>query len=351
VGFALAWMALVVILGWGAHGAHADTRADDEGASQSSATNVLGSVLPSTGTVVSTTTDAVDHAVTSITHTVAGTTKTAEKAVAKLRVARNVVKKVTDASAAVTRPVEKAARQGVVKKTTTPVTSLVTQVTHAVAPVVKAVEEVPVVGAVVKPLDVNGTLGAVTSTVSGAVADVSSSVDTAVGGTVDAVTLPTRPADPTSGTPAVPGEQAYPAPDPVGTGARLGDAPTAIAGETAAVSPAPASSAATVVETEAWLAQAFADVARTALAGATASIVSASGHAPAWPASPALGMAPGVLAPSGASFSASSGAGPAAAALLIGGFFFAHRAWARRGRPDDDATPPAPLFATDVSPD
>lgn len=45
------------------------------------------------------------------------------------------------------------------------------------------------------------------------------------------------------------------------------------------------------------------------------------------------------------------GAGPGAWVLVALGFVVAYRAWVRRTGIEDDAAPPAPVFATDVSPD
>ena len=241
-----------------------------------------------------------------------------------------------------------------------PVAEILSPVAETVAPVVERVA--PPVGGIVDSvapvLEPLAPVGQVVAPVGSAVGEIVSplapvlaAVTGAVKPIVDAAA---RVTDAVSSLPVV-GELVTPltsAIPPV-------DGPASSADPSAPAVGAPPAEAALAVLSAAWD-QTMHGVATTttaaalSLGSAVTSFVPGAGAVayPAAPGTPTGGW--GLLGPTLDAISFfSSGAGFSfgAGAVLAFGLFAAHRAWVLRRRPEDDSALPAPVFATDVSPD
>lgn len=288
VGVAFACAILSLLAGFGSATAHAD-EGEERG--------LLGAVT----NVVTDTTSLVGETVTGVA-SVATTVVSSVVPVVPAPVqqpVQAVVQTVSDVTAVVVAPVQQIASQNVVGAVTQPVVELVTQL--------------PVVGTVVTELGVDTAL-----------TDVTAGVDDLLVTTVGAL-------ETTSST--------IGSPRPV-VDASLAD-PTAAA--------PPSTFAASVLTTSVF--------ARTVASPTLAAHASTTAGIPdLWRtpspvrdlSAPDLG---GALCPSSVGGSATGGSSSGAWALVGLLPFAAHRAWVRRAGSADDDAPPAPFFATDVSPD
>lgn len=359
VALAFAWILAAVLFGLAANGAHAAD--DSDGSPTHGLSSLVGSVLGTVDDTVSTgtarltaVTDAVDGTLGSVTDAATTTVTTAP-------VIAPVVKAVTTITKPVLAPVEKVVKpvvqpvttvidKGVVTSVVQPVTSTLTTVVKAVAPVVSAVEQVPVVGDVVSSLDLNGTLQQTTSALGDTLTTVTGAVDHVASGTAATVTEPVstlpggsilQPAQPPAGGVGGPGLPSVGIlPGPLGSGTAAPGASTVGFAAIAAVA------ASTETATAAWF------HAVTAVSAVGAALVPRTGPGTAsFPPVTGDSFGLGACAPAGSCLSGSGGFGAGVAAVMAVGFLFAHRAWTRSGRLDDAHSPVAPTYATDVSPD
>lgn len=314
---ALAWM--VISLAGSSGSAHA---AEDD----RDRPGLLGAVVG----VVDTAADAVTGTVDVVGGTVGGVAESAVE-VAPAPVAEPVTvvaETVGELAQPIVQPVAEVVTGGVVESITTPVVDLVT--------------EVPVVGTVVTGIGADD-----------AVTDLSSTADRTLGSVVRTVSdagesaglPPVTPAAPDIGpvTPA-------PTPPPItesitnGTGITVDvPSPGAESLPVEASSPVGVASASSSMPSVTFAFPAYSDAISPA-AQTAASVVSSGDSFPT-----TTFFAGGLCLPAAASGPGGTGSGALALAAL--GPFVAHRAWVRRGRLENHATPPAPLFATDVSPD
>lgn len=292
VGVAFAGALISLLLGFGSASAHAD-EGEERG--------LLGAVT----SVVSDTTSLVGETVgdvTTVATTVVETAVSVVPAPAQAPV-QSVVETVGDVTTAVVAPVQEIASEGVVGAVTQPVVELVTQL--------------PVVGSVVTGLGADTAL-----------TDVGSSVDDLLVTTVEALAT-------TSSAIGSPRPGAVDVPDAFTPSAAV----------------APTSAFAVLLLTD--HARPDASATRAPYADASTSPASVADISRIL-APTSDGSAPdprGALCPSSLAGSASGGAGSGAWALVGLLPFAAHRAWVRRAGAADDDAPPAPFFATDVSPD
>lgn len=241
-----------------------------------------------------------------------------------------------------------------------PVAEILSPVAETVAPVVESVAP-PVggiVGSVAPVLEPLAPVGQVVAPVGSAVgevvnplAPVLAPVTGAVKPIVDAAAPVT---DAVSSLPVV-GELVTPLPSAIPPV----DGPASSADPSAPAVGAPPADAALAVLSAAWD-QTLHGVATTttvaalSLGSAVTSFVpgAAAVAYPAAPGAPTGGG--GLLGPTldpTSFFSSGAGFSFGAGAVLAFGLFAAHRAWVLRRRPEDDSALPAPVFATDVSPD
>ncbi len=258
----------------------------------------------------------------------------------------NTVTTATNTVAKVVAPVS-AATKDVVTKTTAPVVQAVdTAVTKVLQTTKSVTAPLPVVGGIVAPVvdTVSGVVDAVD--LPGTVGGVTGVVDTTVGGVTGTVTGIVSAPGQIPGTPVIPGVP--------GAGGSDGGSPSpAGAGVANPVAAAAAEVTASVTTVAQQTIETLFRAARPAVAMTDAAATVALTLSPvdgavrlAGDTSPALGASPG------GSSAGSSGAGPGgAAALLAFGLFLAYRAWVRRHVLDDQQTPPAPVYDTDVAPD
>lgn len=242
-----------------------------------------------------------------------------------------------------------------------PVAEILSPVAETVAPVVESVA--PPVGGIVDSvapvLEPLAPVGQVVAPVGSAVGEIVSPlapvlapVTGAVKPIVDAAAPVT---DAVSSLPVV-GELVTPITSVV---VPPGGAPASSSDPSAPAAGTPPAAAALAVLSAAWD-QTMHGVATTttaaalSLGSAVTSFVPGAGALayPAAPGAPAGGW--GLLGPTldaTSFFSSGAGFSFGAGAVLAFGLFAAHRAWVLRRRPEDDSALPAPVFATDVSPD
>ncbi|MEV8274438.1 hypothetical protein [Microbacterium sp. NPDC077184] len=312
---ALAWM--VISLVWSSGSAHA---AEDE----RDRPGLLGAVVG----VVDSAADAVTGTIDVVGGTVGGVAESAVE-VAPAPVAEPVsavVETVGEVAQPIVQPVAEVATGGVVESITTPVVDLVT--------------EVPVVGTVVTEIGADD-----------AVTDLSTTADRTLGSVVGTVSdvgesvglPPVAPAAPDI-DPVTPAPTTPPVAEDVTNGAGTVDVPSSGA-ESLPVEASPLMSGAPVSSSMPSVTFAFASSGAISAAVQTAAPVVPGGDS-----SPTTSFfAGGLCLPAAAS--GPGGTGPGALALAALGPLVAHRAWVRRGRLENHATPPAPPHATDVSPD
>lgn len=313
---ALAWMVISMV--WSSGSAHATEDERDR-------PGLLGAVVG----VVDSAADTVTGTVDVVGGTVGGVAESAVE-VAPAPIAEPVsavVETVGEVAQPVVQPVAEVVTGGVVESITAPVVDLVT--------------EVPVVGAVVTGIGADD-----------AVADLSATADRTLGSVVDTVSdtgesaglPPVAPAapdlDPVTPAPTTPPVADHPTSGPDVTV----DVPSSGA-ESPPVETSRAMSVAPISLSLPSVAFAFASSdAISPTVPPSASVVSGEDSS-----STTSFFAGGLCLPAAAS--GPGGTGPGALALAALGPLVAHRAWVRRGRLENHATPPAPLFATDVSPD
>lgn len=224
-----------------------------------------------------------------------------------------------------------------------PVAEVVTggAVESITAPVVDLVTEVPVVGTVVTGIGADD-----------AVADLSSTADRSLGAVVETVSdtgesvglPPVAPAAPDI-DPVTPAPTTPPIAEDITNGTGTVDVPSSGAESLPVVASLPVGvvSASSSMPSVTSAFTAYSDTISPAVPTA-ASVVSGADSSPT-----TSFFAGGLCLPAAAS--GPGGTGPGVLALAALGPLVAHRAWVRRGRLENHATPPAPLFATDVSPD
>ena len=224
-----------------------------------------------------------------------------------------------------------------------PVAEVVTggAVESITAPVVDLVTEVPVVGTVVTGIGADD-----------AVADLSSTADRSLGAVVETVSdtgesvglPPVAPAAPDI-DPVTPAPTTPPIAEDITNGTGTVDVPSSGAESLPVVASLPVGvvSASSSMPSVASAFPAYCDAISPAGHTSAVSVV-AGGDSPT-----TSFFAGGLCLP--AATSGPGGTGPGVLALAALGPLVAHRAWVRRGRLENHATPPAPLFATDVSPD
>lgn len=311
---ALAWM--VISLAGSSGSAHA---AEDD----RDRPGLLGAVVG----VVDTAANAVTGTVDVVGGTVGGVAESAVE-VAPAPVAEPVsavVETVGEVTEPVIQPVAEVVTGGVVESITTPVIDLVT--------------EVPVVGTVVTGIGADD-----------AVTDLSSTADRTLGSVVDAVSdtgesvglPPVAPAAPDI-DPVTPAPTAPPIGEDITNGTGTVDVPSAGSESLPVEAALPVGVASASSMPSATFAFAAHSDAISPAVQTAASVVSSGDSFPT-----TTFFAGGLCLPAAASGPGGTGSGALALAAL--GPFVAHRAWVRRGRLESHATPPAPLFATDVSP-
>lgn len=224
-----------------------------------------------------------------------------------------------------------------------PVAEVVTggAVESITAPVVDLVTEVPVVGTVVTGIGADD-----------AVADLSSTADRSLGAVVETVSdtgesvglPPVAPAAPDI-DPVTPAPTTPPIAEDITNGTGTVDVPSSGAESLPIVASLPVGvvSASSSMPSVTSAFTAYSDAISPAVQTAAVSVV-ADGDSLT-----TSFFAGGLCLPAAAS--GPGGTGPGVLALAALGPLVAHRAWVRRGRLENHATPPAPLFATDVSPD
>lgn len=224
-----------------------------------------------------------------------------------------------------------------------PVAEVVTggAVESITAPVVDLVTEVPVVGTVVTGIGADD-----------AVADLSSTADRSLGAVVETVSdtgesvglPPVAPAAPDI-DPVTPAPTTPPIAEDITNGTGTVDVPSSGAESLPIVASLPVGvvSASSSMPSVTSAFTAYSDAISPAVQTAAVSVV-AGGDSPT-----TSFFAGGLCLPAAAS--GPGGTGPGVLALAALGPLVAHRAWVRRGRLENHATPPTPLFATDVSPD
>ncbi|GAA0488598.1 hypothetical protein [Microbacterium aurantiacum] len=313
---ALAWLTLSLVAT--SVPAHADDGERDR-------PGLLGAVVD----VVDTAADSVTGTVDVVGGTVGGVAESAVE-VAPAPVAEPVsavVETVGEVAQPVTQPVAEVVTGGAVESITAPVVDLVT--------------EVPVVGTVVTGIGADD-----------AVADLSSTADRSLGAVVETVSdtgesvglPPVAPAAPDI-DPVTPAPTTPPIAEDITNGTGTVDVPSSGAESLPVVASLPvgvvsaSSSMPSVTSAFAASPDAISPAVPTA-----ASVVSGADSSPT-----TSFFAGGLCLPAAAS--GPGGTGPGVLALAALGPLVAHRAWVRRGRLENHATPPAPLFATDVSPD
>ncbi|MET2011198.1 hypothetical protein ABXJ56_06575 [Microbacterium chocolatum] len=314
---ALAWMILSLVSASGSAHAAEDER-DRPG--------LLGAVVG----VVDTAADTVTGTVDVVGGTVGGVAESAVE-VAPSPIAEPVtavVETAGDVAQPIVKPVAEIVTGGVVESITTPVVDLVT--------------EVPVVGTVVTGIGADD-----------AVVDLSTTADRTLGSVVSTVSdtgesvglPPVAPASPDV-DPVTPAPTTPPIAEVATNGPGVTvDVPSSgtesLPAETS--SPGGVASASSAMPSETFAFTASPDAVSSADQTA-ASVVSGGDSSPT-----TSFFAGGLCLPAAAS--GPGGAGPGAVALAALGPLVAHRAWVRRGRLENHATPPAPPHATDVSPD
>ena len=298
VGLALAWALIAIVFGGGAaaHAAGADDDAPGFGLSTliGVVDDAAHGLTGSAGEVTEGAARASTDADIPVTMTAPVVSPTAPKASTVVAHARTDIQRALGAIGS--------------RASTTPIL-------RAGAEVVDPVAQTPVVSRLVAPLHLMTALASATSAVDG--------VLSVAGGAIDDAVTPI-----TATAPDAPLQLLVPlAPDTAGP---------------------PASTGPSWATLQAWWSA-------TASAGAhfvtTAAVATVTAASAAPMTLSALFSPPGVSAAVGSSSSGPAGAGSGAAALLTAGLLFAHRAWVRRGRPGDDLSPAAPVYATDVSPD
>ncbi|GAA3013922.1 hypothetical protein [Microbacterium aurantiacum] len=313
---ALAWLTLSLVAT--SVSAHADDGERDR-------PGLLGAVVD----VVDTAADSVTGTVDVVGGTVGGVAESAVE-VAPAPVAEPVsavVETVGEVAQPVIQPVAEVVTGGAVESITAPVVDLVT--------------EVPVVGTVVTGIGADD-----------AVADLSSTADRSLGAVVETVSdtgesvglPPVAPAAPDI-DPVTPAPTTPPIAEDITNGTGTVDVPSSGAESLPVVASLPVGgvSASSSMPSVTAAFTAYSDAISPAVQTAAVSVV-AGGVPPT-----TSFFAGGLCLPAAAS--GPGGTGPGVLALAALGPLVAHRAWVRRGRLENHATPPAPLFATDVSPD
>ena len=310
-GAALGFLWLALTLVFGAAGAHADTGSPGHdgphGGLGSAVSHVAGEL---TKTVSATTHSVAKTATATIARTVTGATGAVAHAPVVAPVTTPVLHTAQKVAAAVTTPVATVVRKGVVAP--------------VVAPVVTAVTGIPVVGSIVESTGLDAALTGIGSSVD-------QTLGTVVAGTAQAATAPPA-TGPTSGIPGSPGN---------GTAGSASDGTGVPAAPASLSPPDPADAVAAFFAA----ARGGADLALRVAGAITATI------APGLPSAPASDPLFGACAPTATCSLGSSGAGAGAGAFLALTFVVGYRAWTRRRGVPGDQAPPAPFFATDVSPD
>ncbi|WP_345800958.1 hypothetical protein AAIB33_16040 [Microbacterium sp. AZCO] len=325
MGVAFAYLLISLLLGFGSSHAKADD-GDGHGGVLGSVTGAVSGTLSGVTGTVDSTLGAVTQAVTTTTQavTTASTTVVNAAPAPVQPVVAPVVSTVSEVVSTVVQPVAAVTGSNVVS--------------GVVTPVVDTVTAIPVVGAVADAVGVDDAL-----------TDVATSVDTTLDGVVTAV------GDTATGVaPAVPPLVELPdlgIPPVAGVIQPRGDLPSAaaIAAEPSIAAAEPGASAGLAGLVWSRVSSSVGVLARAipVFAAATAASLAQS------PVGGILSSAlpPGVCAPAGSCPLGSSGAGPGALALALLAPLAAHRAWVRRRGWEDDVTPVAPVYATDVSPD
>ena len=305
IGVAFAWVLLSFTFGLSATQAHA---ADDDA--------LLDSVASSVAGTTSTVTDVIDDGTSAAVTIVAPVTESvapADETVA------SVIEPAVDAA-----PVVNVVQSTVATVADLPADGVLTPIADIALSVVA---RVPVVGDAVSALGADDAVAAVGTSVDGLLAGTT----TVVGGTV------TELIDTAGGVVAEPA--VLPLPGLNGTPG----VSTAVAVPTAAVGPLELlTRAAYLTGAAAW--NAIASDASAALSpsdGAFASGMATGGI---------LGLLRSVMQADSVLIGP-GGSGPGAWVLVALGFVVAYRAWVRRTGLENDVAPPAPLLATDVSPD
>ncbi len=329
VGFTLVWATLVIVFGWGASSAHADSGPGDQEPPHPGLSSLVTSVADTAeGAIdaVHTVSRPAADAIQTVAH---AATDRATKASATSPVTKMVTEKAADATTRATSPVHKAAHNAIVHKTVAPITDTLGTVVAATSPVVESIEKVPAVGGIVTAVDLNDTLGALATAVVDTADNAATTTDRVIDDTVDAIVARVSMLVRSTTDAGSSVEGALTAPGPISAHAS-GGAQTSLP--------------------SLWAAAVTAGI-RSAAAVPVAMISSANAMTRPLSALLSLLSSPGAIAGVSPSTSGPAGAGPGAAALLTAGLFFANRAWMRRGRPGDQQSPSAPVFDTDVSPD
>ena len=307
-----AYLLIALFLGFGSSDARADDGSDRGG--------LLGGVTSAVDDTVGGVTDVVQSTTQAVTATVQQAVQSAPAPVQP--VVNPVASTVSNAVGTVVQPVAEVAGSSVVGS--------------VVAPVVDVVATVPVVGGVVGQIGLDKAVTDVAATADHA----AGALVAATGGTATGIGV-TRPPlvnvpdiEPPFGTPSTPS---------------IGSVEAALQATLAALSTGQA--------VLSWTVEAVASAYAHALPAFTAMVATGTAAVGLVPTGVQLGgilssaLVLGVCAPGGSSSLGSSGAGPGALALAAFAPLLAYRAWVRRSGWNDDVAPPAPTYATDVSPD
>ncbi|MFS0734441.1 hypothetical protein ABC304_00720 [Microbacterium sp. 1P10UB] len=358
LGVAFAWVLLSLVLGLSA----SQARADDDG--------LLGTVTSAVAHTASSATEIVSDTTSAASDLVADTAAAVSEPVAPPAPVAPVIEHVQPVAAPVVETVA---------PVIAPITEVVTPVVESVTPVVETVESTvslvttgvteiadagvvsPVVDAgveVVTSLPIAGDAVASTG-VDDALSSVGHTVDGVLQGTTDAVIRPvTEIVDTVTGPVEGVVDGTVPAvltPVPPVTGGLTPPSPALVAEPASSLSRSPVHAASSASGPLDYFARA-AVLSGTALwmaVAPSASTVVTSADAAALgggASNDPISLLRATLQ-SESSFVGPGGAGPGAWALIALAFVFAYRAWMRRTGLEDDATPVAPTYSTDVSPD